>query len=150
MTVILCATRGGKSSIPNQQWAIDLAKKRNAKLIFLYVTSVRFLDNLSSPLLVDVAHELDEMGEFLLSMACDRAEQSGLAARGIVRQGIFREALAEVIDERQVDTVVLGASTALTGVTTAQYISILAEIVLEQGAEMYVVDAGQLKHHFQK
>lgn len=148
MSVILCPTRGGKSSIPNQQWAIRLAKERNARLIFLYVSDVRFLDNLSSPLLVDVAHELDEMGEFLLAMARDRAIQAGVEAEILVRQGIFREALADVINEKAVDTVVIGKSSEGVGVTTERYLAILANTVREKGVEMLVVEAGELVQRY--
>lgn len=148
MPVILCPTRGGKSSIPNQQWAIRLAQQRNARLIFLYVSDVHFLDNLSSPLLVDVAHELDEMGEFLLAMAQDRAQQAGVEAEIMVRQGLFREALADVIGEKEVETVVIGKSTQGTGVTTERYLAILANTVQEKGVEMLVVEAGELVQRY--
>lgn len=148
MLVILCPTRGGKSSIPNQQWAIRLAKERNARLIFLYVSDVRFLDNLSSPLLVDVAHELDEMGEFLLGMAQDRAHKEGVEADIMVRQGIFREALAEVISEKEVEMVVIGKSSEGEGITTERYLTILANTVREKGVEMLVVEAGELVRRY--
>jgi len=148
MPVILCPTRGGKSSILNQQWAIRLAKEKNARLIFLYVTDVRFLDNLSSPLLVDVAHELDEMGEFLLAMAQDRAQKAGIEVDIMVRQGVFREALADVIGEKEVETVVIGKSTRGTGVTTERYLTILANTVQEKGVEMLVVEDGELVRRY--
>ncbi len=148
MNVILCPTRGGTSSIPNQEWAIRLAKERNAHLIFLYVSDVRFLDRLSSPLVVDITQELDEMGEFLLAMAQDRALQAGLEAEILVRQGVFRDALADLIHEKEVDTVVIGASTRGTGVTTARYLAILAKTVQEKGVEMLVVDDGELVQRY--
>lgn len=148
MSVILCPTRGGRSSIPNQQWAIHLAKERSARLIFLYVSDVRFLDNLSSPLLVDVAHELDEMGEFLLGMAQDRARQARVEADIMVRQGIFREALAEVIAEKEVGTVVIGKSSEGEGITTERYLTVLANTVQEKGVEMLVVEAGKLVRRY--
>lgn len=148
MSVILCPTRGGKSSVPNQEWAIRLAKERNARLIFLYVSNVSFLDNLASPLLVDIAHELDEMGEFLLAMAQDRARQAGLEADIRVRQGVFREALAEVIREEDVDTVVIGASAEETGVTSQRYLGILAEAIRGHGIEMLVVKEGELVQRY--
>ena len=105
MSMILCPTRGGQSSIPNQQWAISLAKERNANLTFLYISNVRFLDRASGPLLVDISDKLDEMGAFLLAMAQDRAAQAGIAAETIVRQGDFQEALTAVIQELGADTV---------------------------------------------
>ena len=150
MSVILCPTRGGKSSIPNQEWAIDLAKEREARLIFLYVTDVRFLDHMSSPLLVDVSHELDEMGRFLLAMAQDRAQQADIDAEILVREGVFRDALAEVIQEKQVDTVVIGKSTRGTGVTDERYLTILAKAVQEAGVEMIVVEDGQFVRLYEK
>ena len=148
MPIILCPTRGGKSSIPNQEYAIALAKERGAHLIFLYVSNVAFLDNLASPLLVDVADEL-EMGEFLLEMARDRAIEADVEADIVVRQGVFREALAAIIDEKQIDTVIIGASEEGAGVTTQRYLAILAESVREKGVEMLVVQDGDLVQTFQ-
>ncbi len=148
MSVILCPTRGGKSSVPNQKWAIRLAKERHARLIFLYVTDVRFLDNLSSPILVNISHELDEMGKFLLEMARDRATQAGVEAEILVRHGVFREALADVISEKGVNTAVIGSSSSGAGVTTEQYLSNLARAVQETGVEVFVLDNGELVQRF--
>ncbi|MGD8806483.1 MAG: hypothetical protein PVH65_11560, partial [Chloroflexota bacterium] len=46
MATVLYPTRGGDSTHSNQDWACDLAKERNARLIFLYVSNVSFLDRL--------------------------------------------------------------------------------------------------------
>ncbi len=146
MTMILCPTRGGQSSIPNQQWAISLAKERNASLTFLYISNVRFLERASGPMIVDISDKLDEMGEFLLAMAQDRAAQAGIAAETIVRQGDFQEALTAVIQEIGADTVVIGQAARGTGVTTESYMSILADAVKNTGAELFVVDEGQVVH----
>lgn len=146
MSLILCPTRGGQSSIPNQQWAISLAKERNAKLVFLYISNVRFLDRTAGPLLVDISHELDELGEFLLAMAQDRAAKAGVEAQTIVRQGEFQEALTTAIQELGANTVVIGQAARGTGVTTEQYLTILADAVKKTGAELFVVDEGQVVH----
>lgn len=146
MSLILCPTRGGQSSIPNQQWAISLAKKRNAKLVFLYISNVRFLDRAAGPLLVDISHELDELGEFLLAMAQDRAAKAGVEAQTIVRQGEFQEALTTAIQELGANTVVIGQAARGTGVTTEGYMTILADAVKKTGAELFVVDEGQVVH----
>ena len=148
MTVVLCPTRGGKSSIPNQQWAIQFAKERNARLIFLYVADVQFLNHLTSTLLVDIVHELDELGEFLLAMAQDRARQAGVEADTLVRQGIFREALAEVIEKERVNTVIVGTFARGTGVTDERYLTVLAATVQAKGVEMLVVEAGELVQRY--
>jgi nucleotide-binding universal stress UspA family protein len=142
MAVILCPTRGGQSSVANQQQAIALAKERAADLIFLYISDVTFLERLSSPVLIDVSHELDVMGEFLLAMAQERAKEAGIEADIVVRQGEFRQNLLEIVKDREADTVVIGRSAKGTGVTTDEFMTNLAEAVNEAGAEMLVVDDG--------
>jgi nucleotide-binding universal stress UspA family protein len=146
MSLILCPTRGGQSSIPNQQWAISLAKERSAELVFLYISNVRFLDRTSGPLIVDISDKLDEMGEFFLAMAQERAAQAGIEAQTIVRQGDFQEALTAVIQELGRDTVVIGQAIHGTGVTTESYMTVLADSVKQTGAELFVVGEGQVVH----
>jgi nucleotide-binding universal stress UspA family protein len=99
MATILCPTRGGEASYPNQDRAIAIARERNADLLFLYVTDVRFLNRLASPVLVDIETELGELGEFLLTMAQERAEKVGVHAETEVRRGVFRQAIKEITQE---------------------------------------------------
>jgi len=63
MTQIICPTRGGEHSYPNQDRAISIAKERGAALLFLYVSDVRFLEQFASPILVDVEEELEVVRE---------------------------------------------------------------------------------------
>jgi hypothetical protein len=63
---ILCPTRGGKDSYPNQDRAVALAKERGVGVLFLYITNVDFLEHTAAPKLIDIEHEMDEMGEFML------------------------------------------------------------------------------------
>ena len=117
MTTILRPTRGGETSNPNQDRAIALAKERDADLLLLYVANVHFLDRLAGPVIVDVETELEEMGEFLLALAQERAEKAGVRAKTLVLRGEFREALEQVIQEHEeVTTVVLGTAVEGTGV----------------------------------
>lgn len=149
MTTILCPTRGGPASVPAQEWAIDLARKMDASLIFLYVSNTHFLDRFSYPRSVDVSAELDELGEFLLAMAQDRAENAGVATQTIVRQGEFREQLADVIREHSVSVVVIGQSRQNTGVITEAYRAYLSRSLLEElGVQVYVIDDGQVLEHY--
>ncbi len=142
---LLCPTRGGKASYANQDCAIALAKERGAELIFLYISNVHFLDLTAVPKLFDIESELDEMGEFLLVMAQERAAKAGLEAQTVVRRGEFRETLQEVITEYQVTTVVLGAAGEETGVLTEEYIDMLSdELCTETGAEFIVVHNGEI------
>ena len=150
MTTILCPTRGGEASRPNQDRAIAIAKERGARLLFLYVSDVRFLLRFASAKVVDVEAELEEMGEFLLTMAQERAEKAGVRSRAIVRSGVFREALGKVIQEHEVASVVLGTAAGGTGITSPDYLKELVDWILrEHGIEVIVLYQGEIVEHHQ-
>ena len=143
--IILCPTRGGKGSYPNQDRAIAIAKERGAEVLFLYITNVQFLGLTAAPKLIDIETEMDEMGEFMLTMAQERAENASVNALTLVQRGQFREVLIDFIEEHQIDTVVLGSSAGGTGVITAEYIQELVdEISGKTGVEFIVVDQGEI------
>ena len=147
--IILCPTRGGKESYPNQDRAIALAKERGAEVLFLYITNVEFLDLTAAPILIDIETEMDEMGEFMLAMAQERADKASVKATTLVHRGHFREVLIDVLEERQIDTVVLGISAGGTGVVTAEYIRELAsEISDKTGVEFVVVHQGEIMNTY--
>ena len=149
MTTILRPTRGGEASYLNQDRAITLAKERNADLLLLYVSNVHFLDRIAGPVLVDVETELDEMGEFLLALAQERAEKAGVRATTLVLRGQFREALEQVIQEHEeITTLVLGAAAEGTGVTPPGYLEDLVQWChTDLGIEVIVVDGGEIIAH---
>ncbi|MES0362261.1 MAG: universal stress protein [Anaerolineales bacterium] len=147
--LILCPTRGGKDSYSNQDRAIAIAKERGAEVLFLYVTNVEFLGLTAAPKLIDIEDELDEMGEFMLAMAQERAEKDSVNAFTLVKRGHFQEVLIEVIEEHQIDTVVLGSSAGGTGLVTEEYVHKLAhEIRGKTGVEFIVVDQGEIVNTF--
>lgn len=152
MTTILYPTRGGDTTYLNQDWVFSLVKETQARLIFLYVSNVRFLDRMPTPIDIDrVWEELDEMGEFLLTMAQDRADKVGISADKAIRHGRFREALKEVIEEEDVSTVVLGRPAHGTAITTAEYIQeIAAYLTTETDVEVYLIHDGQVVEHIQQ
>lgn len=144
-TMILCPTRGGKDSYSNQDRAVALAKERGVGVLFLYITNVEFLDLTAAPKLIDIEHELDEMGEFMLAMAQERAEKASVAASTLVKHGHFREVLADVIEEHEISIVVLGSSAGGTGVVTAGYIQdLIDEIHGKKEVEFIIVDQGEI------
>jgi nucleotide-binding universal stress UspA family protein len=150
--MILCPTRGGKASYPNQDCAIDLAKKRGLDLLFLYVTNVQFLGQTALPKVVDIEAELEEMGDFLLTMAQERAQKAGVKASTTVRSGVFRTVLKEVLSEYPIETIVIGTSSQSTGVVTPDFVRELAEEVRrESGVEFIVLYEGEIvdTHHSQ-
>jgi len=146
MTTILCPTRGGKESQANQDFAINLAIEREADLMFLYVSNIQLLSRAGPPIVVDIEEELDELGDFLLSMAQERAEKAGVAAEVEVRRGIFSDVLKEVIVENEVETVVLGSSPQnTTGLVSFEHLQEMSqELSKEMGVEFIIVQDGKI------
>jgi nucleotide-binding universal stress UspA family protein len=146
---ILCPTRGGEESYANQDCAITLAKEKKARLLFLYITDVSFLGNLASPILVDMETELDHMGQFMLAMAQERAEQAGTKAETIIRHGDFKSAILEVIKEYHVNWVVLGSPIGETAITTHSLMQkTIQSLIQETGVKILVVRHGEIMEEY--
>ncbi len=149
MVTILCPTRGGKESHPNQDFAVQLAKERSAALLFLYVSDIQFLKRAGPAIVVDIQEEMAEVGDFLLSMAQERAEKAGVSASTVVRSGLFRDVLCEVIAENEIDTVVLGSASQESGLVSLEHLQQLSEelsqeldvkfILLQDGIQVFSV-----------
>ncbi len=141
MGKILCATRGGEASYQTQDAAIALAKERGDELLFLFVADTHFLDKTEHAVRPDVvAEEMEHMGEFLLTMAQERAQKQGVNADYILRRGVLREELKAAAREEAVDLVVLGqpANAGSTfGLTDLE--AFAAEIEAETGVETVIV-----------
>jgi nucleotide-binding universal stress UspA family protein len=109
MGKILCPTRGGEASFRTQDAAIAQAIQEHKTLLFVYVVDTHFLDRTHRPVRPDViAQEMARMGEFLLTMAKERAEKSGVQVETQVRHGELREELIAAAREADADTVILG------------------------------------------
>jgi len=148
MTKILCPTRGGKESHPNQDFAINFAKEHDAEILFLYVSEIRFLNRAGPAIVVDIEKEMDELGDFLLSMAQERAEKTGVLANATVRRGIFSKVLREVIVENKIDTVILGSAPEETGIVSYERLQELSEeLSKELGVEFIVLQGGKMVFH---
>jgi nucleotide-binding universal stress UspA family protein len=111
MSLVLCATRGGEASIPTQEKAIALAKEKGLELAFLYVADSSFLNKTAAAVVVDVDEELMNMGEFLLTMAVERAVEKGVTAESVIRTGTIRDVLPEVSRELGATMIILGQPT---------------------------------------
>jgi nucleotide-binding universal stress UspA family protein len=145
MPTILSPTRGGESSILNQDRAIALAKERNAELIFLYVSDVQFENELPQETLANVAAELEDLGQFILTMAKERAAQEELKAETLVLSGNFRQVLDKVIKENNVDTLILGSPVEEGSVTTPAFLLQLSkELVKEYSLDVILLRAGEI------
>jgi len=145
MATILCPTRGGKESQPNQDFAIQLASEQGADLLFMYVSDISFISRAGPPIIVDIEEEMAEVGDFLLAMAQERANKAGVHAKTSVRSGNFSEVLREVILENEINTVVLGGSHEDTGAVTHEHLQLLSEeLGKELNVEFIVVHRGKL------
>ncbi len=130
--------------------AIAIAQEQDAVVIFLHISDIHFLDHTASPVDVEVVQEqLEEMGEFLLVMAQERATAAGVDSEMEVRQGEFRQNLEAVIQEREVSMVVLGSGSQGTGLTTPEYQLDLADYLAEKfGVEVIISAVGEIVQHF--
>ena len=138
--VVLCATRGGPASYPNQDAAIALAKARGQDIVFINVTNMKFLDKVSSAILVDMDEQMEELAEFLLLMAKERAEQAGVSARTEVRTGSFCQALIDAVRTYHADVVVFGQPGESGSLFKAEQLQRLGECLRsETGVEEVVL-----------
>jgi len=140
MDVILCATRGGEASQRTQEAAIGLAKDRGAKIVFIFVSDVGFLNRFSAPRVPSMEEEMEHLGEFLLLLAKERAEKAGVEADYMVKTGGLEQALIEAAEECGASLVVLGRP-AEDSVTTIEYLEqeLLPAIEQATGVETMLV-----------
>ena len=145
MATILSQTRGGESSVLNQDRAIALAKERNAELIFLYVSDVQFDDELPQETLVNVGAELEDLGQFILSMAKERAIQENQQVETLVLSGNFRQVLDKVIQENNVDMLILGSPVEAGSFTTPVFLQKLSsELANKYSLDVILLRAGEI------
>jgi nucleotide-binding universal stress UspA family protein len=150
VTSILYPTRGGEPTYRNQDRAAALAQERDETLLLLYVANVHFLDHMAGPVSLDlVEKELDELGEFLLALAQERAEKAGVAVDSVVYHGEFQQSLIEVVQRHEVTAVFLGRPAHDAALTTQDFISNLARsLPVELGVEAFVVHEGEIVEHY--
>jgi nucleotide-binding universal stress UspA family protein len=140
MGIILCPTRGGTASHNTQDKAITLAKERGDSLLFLYIVNLHFLDKLAAPIVVDVEDEVHQMGEFLLLIAKERAEEQGVETRTISRKGEVRDEIKKVAQEEKVSLVMFGRPAGDESTfELADLKTFAAEIEKETGIETIIV-----------
>lgn len=112
MGKILCPTRGGEGSYRTQDAAIAMAKEHGDELVFLFVVDLDFLNKTERAVRPDVVAEgMKHLGEFLLSMAQERARNQGWDAQYVVREGDVRTEITAAAVEQEATMVVLGQST---------------------------------------
>ncbi len=108
MGSVLCVTRSGEGAIRAQEEAIRIAKDRSDPLVFLYVADSSFLNKLAAPVVVDIKGILESMGRFPLHAAIERASAESVRAESLVRYGVLREVLPNVVSEIDATTIIIG------------------------------------------
>lgn len=108
MSGILCAIRGGPSSRPTITTSIQLAQETGEIIYFLYVVNLDFLTHSSSSKTNHISQELHDMGEFILLSAQEQADQAGVQAEGVIREGRVVEEIITFCEERKPLYVILG------------------------------------------
>jgi nucleotide-binding universal stress UspA family protein len=143
MGKILCPTRGGEGSYRTQDAAIAMAKERGDELVFVYVVDLDFLNKTERAVRPDVvAKEMTHLGEFLLSMAQERARSRGVEAGYIVRQGDVRTEIKAAAVEEGATMIVLGQATeqdAECAFAPESLLEFATEIEADTGTEARVV-----------
>lgn len=108
MSGIVCAIRGGPASRGTIDRAVELAGKVDLPLYFLYVLNLDFLSHTASSRVKTIKKEMQQMGDFILLIAQEKALELGISAKGEVRQGSVGEEIIELCREVGAEYVVLG------------------------------------------
>ena len=108
MSGIVCAIWGGPDSHPTIATAINLAKKTNLTIYFLYIVNLEFLEHTISSRIQIISAEMKAMGEFILFSAQKTAESEGVTTQGVIRQGNVMEEISGLCHEIGADYLVLG------------------------------------------
>ena len=96
MSGIVCAIRGGPDSQPTIQTAIEVAKKSDQTIYFLYIVNLDFLTYTSTSRVQVVAQEMHQMGEFILLTAPGLLYTSFMPNRSAKKIMTLRAGLAKI------------------------------------------------------
>jgi nucleotide-binding universal stress UspA family protein len=109
MSGIVCAIRGGASSKPTINLAIQTAIETKLPIYFLYVLNLDFLKRGRLSRTQTISEEMQELGEFILLSAQAQAEQQGVMAEGIIREGhVVGDVIIALCRELEANYVILG------------------------------------------
>ena len=141
MKKILCATRGGEASRKTQEAVIAMAREEGARILFLYVVDIEFLRLTARAVRPDVvAAEMENMGEFLLALAVERAMAQGVEAEMCLRHGPLLEALESAAVEEGADAIAFGKPAgADSSFSLTDLESLAAQIKEDTGIQTYIL-----------
>ncbi|MDP6459760.1 MAG: universal stress protein [Candidatus Hydrothermarchaeota archaeon] len=107
---IVVSTIGSDSCKRAENKGIELAKKENAQLTFLYIVDTSFLSGIPRRIHgVDSAEkDLRRIGRIILERALERSVKKGLKAETAIRTGSVMEELKRFLMESQTDLLLIG------------------------------------------
>jgi len=135
MGCIVCATRGGAGSRAVQLRAVDYASQGDHELVFLYIIDLTTLDTDDEKLRAAVRSELVWIGQALLLVAQNRADNAGITSDIVIREGSLRKVMCSFLKERNADKLFLGAPRDTTSTT-------FGDDLIEQFAQEIMDDCG--------
>ncbi len=143
---IVCAVRGHPTSRSTITHAIDLALEAKARLTFLHVVTVEFVEHTTIGPLSVVYNELREMGEFMMMLLVDRAQRRGVVkADYVIREGTVRKQLRDFAIATQAQTLVVGMPSKSPGSNVfvpGDIQTFVAELETAANIQVILVDPG--------
>lgn len=146
MSGIVCAIRGGKESQPTIAEAIHLATETDLPLYFLYVVNLDFLTRTSSSRVHTIKEEMRQMGDFILLNAKMRADNLGVKAESVIRDGRVSDEIIALCKEHRADYIIMGRprgereENVFTQIRLSQFVQHIED---ESGAEVVLVEGEQ-------
>ena len=142
MSGIVCAIRGGPGSQPTIDKALEVARRRNLPVYFLYVFNLDFMHHTSHSRADIITADMQQMGEFILMMAENLAADQDVQAEGIMRQGEVAEEISALGRELHADYVIMGRPKEERNVFTRErQRQLVSEIEEKTGAQVILVEA---------
>ena len=135
MNEIICATRGGQGSRAVRTRAIALAQETGLSLLFLFVVDLHHLGEHNSVLTEALRQEAYWLGRVTLEIARQQAESTGLQVEVVIREGIMREELVHVLQQRRANRLLLGAPRRAS-------VSVFGDDAIEQFAQEIEQETG--------
>jgi nucleotide-binding universal stress UspA family protein len=114
MNTIICATKGSKGCKAAEDKAIELAKKNNSKIIFLYIVDTKFMEKGISGgewAKDDIVYGLKNIGKVILDIAKEKAVERGIPGDKVLteeRKGDIASQIKISVKENNADLVIVG------------------------------------------
>ncbi len=143
MSSILCAIRGGPESQITLNKAMEMASQQNLILNLVYVVNLDFLSTITGVNSSVAEEELHSMGEFILEIAQEEAQDKNIETKSFIRQGNIAEEIIKLANEINADYIVLGKRKATQEQATTEQsvvLDFIEKIALETTAKIVIAE----------